>query len=250
MRETVAFYDDLADVYHLIYPDWNAAIERQASALDAIIRAHGAGKRVADVACGIGTQSLGLAARGYNVAASDLSPNAISRAWLEAEKRELPIDLRVDDMLSLETHATASADVLVACDNAVQHLPTDDAIRAAFLQFHRVLAPDGLLILSGRDYAAIPHEPKHFVPFGVRQVDGCSVALFQVWTWEDHDHYALDFYFVFDREDSVETRVFRATYYAISIYALTELLRGSGFTDVRRVDGQFFQPLIVARRVG
>ena len=33
------FYDRLAPFYHLIFPDWEASIARQAAALDAVIRA-------------------------------------------------------------------------------------------------------------------------------------------------------------------------------------------------------------------
>lgn len=59
---TAAFYDVLSPFYHLIYPDWQASIARQAQALDSIIRSMGGPQRrtVLDAACGIGTQSLGL----------------------------------------------------------------------------------------------------------------------------------------------------------------------------------------------
>ena len=64
-----AFYDGLAPIYHLIYPDWEASIQRQAGALDSLIREHwGEGKlRILDVACGIGTQALGLAGPNWEV---------------------------------------------------------------------------------------------------------------------------------------------------------------------------------------
>jgi len=60
------FYDDIADVYHLIYEDWVASRRKQAEVLDRLLgRALGPGPhRILDVSCGIGTQSLGLAARG------------------------------------------------------------------------------------------------------------------------------------------------------------------------------------------
>lgn len=32
------FYDELTPFYHLIFPDWEASIRRQADALDSIIR--------------------------------------------------------------------------------------------------------------------------------------------------------------------------------------------------------------------
>ena len=64
MSDTVTkFYAGLTPFYHLIYPDWNKSIERQASMLDAIVRERwgDAVNTVLDVACGIGTQCLGLA---------------------------------------------------------------------------------------------------------------------------------------------------------------------------------------------
>jgi 2-polyprenyl-3-methyl-5-hydroxy-6-metoxy-1,4-benzoquinol methylase len=74
------FYDRLALFYHLIYPNWDASIGRQALALDGIIKDRW-GKNtqtVLDVACSIGTQSLGLATLGYTVTASDLSSAAVA----------------------------------------------------------------------------------------------------------------------------------------------------------------------------
>ncbi|HEV8711229.1 MAG TPA: hypothetical protein VGX03_00160 [Candidatus Binatia bacterium] len=71
---TATFYDQLAPFYHLIYPDWEASVNQQTIALDSIIKEYW-GERVEsilDLACGIGTQALGLASLGYAVAASDV----------------------------------------------------------------------------------------------------------------------------------------------------------------------------------
>ena len=54
----------------LIDPDWEAAMERQGDLLSRLLPQ---GCRVLDVAAGIGTQSLPLAAKGYEVVARDLS---------------------------------------------------------------------------------------------------------------------------------------------------------------------------------
>jgi len=51
-----AFYDALAENYHLIFADWEASIARQADVLAGLL---GGARTVLDAACGIGTQALG-----------------------------------------------------------------------------------------------------------------------------------------------------------------------------------------------
>jgi hypothetical protein len=56
-------------------------------------------------------------------------------------------------------------------------------------------------------------------------------------------------YVVEDRRDAgVQTRVMRATYYALPVARLVELMQEAGFADVRRLDRAFYQPLVIARR--
>ena len=87
---TLGFYDNLAPFYHMIYPDWEASIGRQAAAIDSVVREfHPQAATVYDAACGIGTQALGLAALGYKVTASDVSPVSVERARVEAVQRNL-----------------------------------------------------------------------------------------------------------------------------------------------------------------
>lgn len=238
------FYDDLAEIYHLMYPDWPAAIVRQGRQLHALLEQS---RRIADVACGIGTQAIGLAELGHAVVASDTSAGAIARAMREANARKVKIDFRRDDMTKLETYADESVDALISCDNSVPHLLSDDEILTAFKQFHRVVRRGGTVVISVRDYDTIPREPLSMFPFGVRELRDRSVTVFQVWRW-DGDQYDLNMYFVGDDGDSLDTQVFRARYYAVSIGKLMSLFSDAGFVDVERFDDKFFQPLIVAKR--
>ena len=91
-----AFYDDLAADYDLLFPDWDAAIRRQAEALDAVLAQHlGDSRRlVLDCASGIGTQAIGLTTLGHRVIGSDLSPVAVTRARYEARQRGLDLPVR------------------------------------------------------------------------------------------------------------------------------------------------------------
>lgn len=243
-----SFYDNLAGLYDLIYEDWPASIERQGDALAEIIRRRcPEAKRIGDVACGIGTQSLGLAARGFEVRGSDISSAAIDRARHEAATRNLTIGFAVDDMRRLTSYTDASVDVVMACDNSLPHLLGDDEIRDALRQFHRIVRPGGLCILSVRDYEAIERQPVRVVPYGVRERGGHRIVILQVWSFLG-DQYDLDFYFVFDDGQTAKTRVFRTRYYAIPIARIIDLAAEAGFVEVERVNGAFFQPLIIGRR--
>src|SRR5215467_12451949 len=100
---TSTFYDDMASAYHLIFDNWDAAIERQQAVLCRLLPSPVVTGVVLDCACGIGTQALGLARAGYKVEATDLSSAAIERAKAEAAARKIDIAFRVDDIRELRT---------------------------------------------------------------------------------------------------------------------------------------------------
>jgi SAM-dependent methyltransferase len=244
----VRFYDDLAGQYHLIYEDWPRSMEHQGRVLSSLIRSEWPhASAIADVACGIGTQAIPLASQGFTVAASDLSESAVQRATGEASLRQVSINARVDDMRRLQSHDDSSADVVIACDNAIPHLLSNEEILTGLRQLCRVTRPGGGCILSVRDYARIERSGRHLVPFGIRSVGAQVVSLFQVWDFEG-ETYKLSFFFVYDDGKRVETRVFRARYYAVTIDVLLDLMERAGFTRVRRIDDLFFQPLILGTR--
>jgi len=244
------FYDEIAAVYHLVYADWEASIQWQAEILDAVIRERlGAGRhRIFDVSCGIGTQTLGLAALGHEVAGADLSPGAVARASREATARGLEIDFSVADMRDCDGHPRAPFDIVLAADNAVPHLLTDEEILTAFEAFRRALRPGGLAVISVRDYAKEDRSiTPQMRPFGVRSIPGGRCSVFQVWDF-DGPRYDLAMYFVREISGRVpDVLISKSRYYAISIGALTELMHRAGFGDVERIDGRFFQPVLVAR---
>ncbi len=74
-----SFYDPLAEHYHLLFDDWDNAIDRQRRIIGPLLSSRKSGKalKILDCACGIGTQSLVLAKLGHRVTASDLSPAAV-----------------------------------------------------------------------------------------------------------------------------------------------------------------------------
>src|SRR5271169_1810023 len=142
-----SFYDPLAEHYHLLFDDWDRAIDRQSRVLDSLLcsRCPAKALKILDCACGIGTQSLALAKLGHRVTASDLSPAAVIRARKEASKRSLEIDFHVSDMTSLQEIADRDFDVVVALDNALPHLSPEE-LGCAASAIRPVLKPGGLLM--------------------------------------------------------------------------------------------------------
>ena len=244
------FYETLTPFYHLIYPDWEKSIERQASMLDAIIRQSWKDKasEILDVACGIGTQCLGLAQLGYQITASDLSPHEIERAKQEANARDLTISFSVADMRNAFKHHSAQFDIVLACDNAVPHLLTDDEILIAFKQFYECINPGGGCVITVRDYEAEDMTGQKTKLYGSREVSNTTYLIFQ--KWECHGKlYDLSMYFIEDDGSSnCKTHVMRSQYYAVGTTKLIELMKEAGFKNVARLDKEFFQPVIIGTR--
>lgn len=250
MNDPKSFYADLAPYYHLIYPDWETSIRRQASQLDSVIReCWGADiHSVLDASCGIGTQALGLASLGYMVSGSDLSAESIARARVEAGQRNLQIDLQVSDMRQLSQHFDQECDLVISCDNSVPHLLTDEDILEAFREFWHSTRPGGGCLISVRDYEKEDISQPQLKPYGIREADGARWLLWQVWE-PNEQNYDVTMYLVEDRgQSSCQTHVFRSTYYPIKISRLMELLNKAGFEDVRRIDDRFYQPIIIGNK--
>ncbi len=243
-------YNELAEHYHLIYADWEQSIQRQAAALDTIFRQYlGPGPhRIADVSCGIGTQALGLAQLGHHVSASDVASASVTRARREATRRGLAIDFAVAHMRTCAAQHRPPVDIVLSADNSVPHLLTDDDILTAFRAFFHCTRPGGLVVVTVRDYAAEDQTSPQLRPYGVRKTLNARHAVFQIWEWSGN-HYDTSLYIVTDDDsEAVRTVVGRSRYYAVPIDTLLSLLTSAGFIGAHRLDGTFFQPVLVARR--
>jgi 2-polyprenyl-3-methyl-5-hydroxy-6-metoxy-1,4-benzoquinol methylase len=248
LRMTQDFYDQLAPYYHLLYPDWDASIGRQSRGLAAVLTEFGVppGADVLDAACGIGTQALGLAHLGYRVTASDLSPRAVARARDEAAARGLAIAFTEADLRQLSSVFDRTFPAVIACDNAVPHLLSDDEIRAAFVECRSLLEPGGVLLISVRDYASIERRNPDCHAYGTRTVGDRTYAAEQIWQWTGN-HYDLTLRLTEQSgAASAVIREFHTRYYAIDLSTLQRLLFEAGFASVSRRDEHFFQPLLVA----
>lgn len=245
------FYDQLAPFYHIIYGDWDAAIEQQSVQLSTIIQAHWGeqARTILDVSCGIGTQAIGLAAQGYAVTASDLSSQSVDRAQQEAQQRNLDISFSVCDMRTVHRHHQAQFDVVLSCDNSIPHLLNDAEILTALQQMYACTRSGGGCLITLRDYDKEPRGTGIVKPYGIREAAGKRYLVFQVWDFLS-EIYDLSMYFVEDNKqaDTASTMVMRSRYYALSPNHLMRLMEQVGYRSVARLDDQFFQPVIIGTK--
>ena len=250
---TGRFYDGLAATYHALYPDWEKEIRDQARALSKLLGSPPPGSAIADVACGIGTQLLGLAEAGYDVFGSDLSRAAVHRAQAECVKRGLVAHVVVADMRALPW-PDASMDAAICADNGLPHLLTDDEVTSAFDELRRVLRPGARLAVTIRDYdAALRKRPVSTAPQMMDSPGPGRIITFQLWTWRGaSDVYDLEhFQLTSDDNGGWKTSRRSASYRAYSRAHLLELASRAGLARAHWLTPHragYFQPVMIAAR--
>jgi SAM-dependent methyltransferase len=247
------FYQQLAQDYHLIYADWARSIQWQSNVLDRLIRAQAGDPplEVLDCTCGIGTQAIGLAAKGYHVHATDISPAAVERAAHEAAAYGVSLSTSVADVRRLSEQVDGSFDVVLSCDNALPHLLADDDLLRAARQMHGKLRANGLLLVSIRDYDHFVLEKPHATLPDVFEGPEGRRIVFQVWDWHaGGQQYTINLFILRQADNCYQTTCYSTTYRALLRSDLSAILQQSGFADIRWYmpqDTGYYQPIVTAR---
>ncbi|MEU5873501.1 class I SAM-dependent methyltransferase [Glycomyces sp. NPDC047369] len=136
-------YDEVAELYYDMFKDTLREHPFDRAMIDAFaerVQEAGAGP-VADIGCGPGHITGYLHALGLGVQGIDLSPEMVALA-----RREHPgIAFSLGDMSALDLPDAALGGVLSRA--SIIHTPPE-RIGPVFAEFHRVLAPGGLLSIS------------------------------------------------------------------------------------------------------
>ncbi len=255
MNDVAVFYDELAEDYSALFVDWDASVARQAGIIDRLIRSHGppGARRLLDATCGIGTQAIGLALRGYEVVASDISPRAVDRARREALRLGARLEIDVADVRALPETAPGPFDVAISFDNALPHLVEPGDVDAALHSLATALRAGGLLLVSVRDYDALlaarpsGEPPRITGPVGTRRV------MAQAWEWEpDGPVYRLHQFVLREGPPGQwATRHLETRYRAYRRDELTAAALAAGLTDAEWLEPSatgFYQPILAAHR--
>ena len=245
------FYDNLASQYDQLFQDWQTTTREQAAILDRIFRENGFDNtaRILDCACGIGTQSIGLAALGYDVTGSDISEVELAQAKMRAEQNGVAVSFEYADFCTLSETFSERFDIVICMDNALPHMLTKSALEAAVKSITDRLLPGGLFVASIRDYDSLMVEKPPYSPPYIHKTEKGQRVSFQTWQWEG-DNYKLNQYIIRD-EGLPQISKFACEYRAVRRQELTDLLL---IHECREVTWKFpeetgfYQPIVIAKK--
>ncbi len=246
-----SFYDSLATQYDKLFFDWHAIAKEQALILDRLFQDNGFDKRsvILDCACGIGTQAIGLAALGYPVIASDISDEELKEARERAKNNDVKICFKHADFRALSEAFSQKFDVVIAMDNALPHMLSEDDLEAAIKSIANQIKRGGMFVASIRDYdALISCKPSYSAPY-IHPTENGQRVCFQTWNWSG-DRYKLIQYILEDGK-TLETSKFECEYRAVRREELTGLLASNEFDRVEwkfPEETGFYQPIVIAKK--
>ena len=245
------FYDKLASQYDKLFLDWQSETREQALILDKLICENGFDKRakILDCACGIGTQSIGLASLSYNITASDISAEELKEAKRRAENNKVKIDFYNADFCHLSKTFSDKFDIIMAMDNALPHMLTKEALSDAVFSIINQLSEGGMFVCSIRDYDKLLMDKPPYSPPYIHNTEKGRRVSFQTWEWNG-DNYKLIQYII-DDEESLKISKFQCEYRATTREELTNLLISNGCSSVVwkfPEETGFYQPILVARK--
>lgn len=251
MDITQDFYNNMASHYDKLFHDWQSTIHEQAVILNRIFNDNGfdTTAHILDCACGIGTQSIGLAALGYQVSASDISAGEIAEARERAKMNGVDIRFELADFRALADRFSELFDIVIAMDNALPHMLSSKDLSAAIKGVTGQTKPNGIIVASIRDYDSLLVEKPSYSPPYIHKTDKGQRVSFQTWVWEN-EYYHLVQYIIED-EGTLQISKFECDYRAVRREELTSLFLANGCREVQWMmpeETGFYQPIIVARK--
>jgi SAM-dependent methyltransferase len=140
-------YADLAAVYEWLTPEPLLTPDGNVAAFAPWIEPLPSGARVLDCAAGVGLLAVGLAQRGFEAEATDISPAMIERT--RALAAEHGVDVRANVCAWEELSGEPRFDAVFCVGNSIAH--AEDRV-AALAAMAGVLKPGGTLVITSRNW--------------------------------------------------------------------------------------------------
>lgn len=186
--DTNDYYNYFADMYHIILPDWESDIQTEGKIIKKLLERYSETPvtSVLDCMCGIGIQTMSLALEGFQVYGSDISHGEIAFAKKESIRRGLDIEYQVADCKKLKETFLQKFDAIIAMDNAMPHLLSEENFTVALKSIYDQLNDNGVFLASFRNYDEIlKMKPTMAYPPRRKYTSSAVYTILKMWNWEE-----------------------------------------------------------------
>jgi len=162
------FYNNIADKYRWFFSSQSKFLEH-AYDMKPFLEKFNV-KTILDCSCGDGIQAIPLAKMGYSVDAGDISINMLKKAMEFANNENVKIDFKQSDFRELEKSFTNKYDCVISLGNSIPHLMTEQDIKKALLSIYNRLNPNGIILVTIRDYDEMLAQKNRFHPMRINDI--------------------------------------------------------------------------------
>jgi glycine/sarcosine N-methyltransferase len=225
-------YDALALDYHWLVDDavlsGASFPSRHRSRLDSLAP----DARILDCACGIGSDAIGLARRGYQVTAADASRSMVAEAERRARAAAVDISFATCHWGELPSRFNDPFDLVLCVGNAISHTPNRFAAWLALTAMRAVLKPGGTLLVGARNWEKLRRERvRASVTNTVVERDGRRCISVYLWDHQvDWDaQHQVELLLIFEHDKEVSVRRYVLTYRPLRYIELRACIEEAGF---------------------
>jgi SAM-dependent methyltransferase len=179
-------YDALAEVYDWLVPDALLDPEGAVAAFEPVIERIPAGGRVLDCAAGTGRLAIGLARAGFDVVATDASPQMVERTRVLADRHGVHVHAMVCAWDDLPAVDVGRFDAVLCVGNSLTHAVGQTGRRSALAAMAAVLSDGGLVAVTSRNWERLrARRPGIDIADRLTHRDGRVGLAVRVWTLPD-----------------------------------------------------------------
>jgi glycine/sarcosine N-methyltransferase len=214
--------------------------------LDAALATLAPGAPVLDCACGIGTDALALAQRGFKVTATDGSSSMVARAGERLAASASQVTVLQSLWQDLPDKLTERFDLAICLGNAIVHTGSAPAMVESLESIRDVLAPDGKLIVDSRNWELMYSSwPRIITAPQVRERRGVRCTSLYIWTIpESFDRPCqAEIVFLFENQaGELSHHRYELSFQPFGHAGLRKALESAGF----RIAGDSFEPSAIS----
>lgn len=206
--------------------------------------------RVLDTACGTGQHAIAISQAGYDVSGSDLFPEMVSIAKINADLALQKISFKA---LGLGYNQAGFSDeppfdAALCLGNSLPHVESQSALQEALADFYALLNPGGLLLLQMRNFDLIVEEKRRWMSPQAHQSKDEEYIFFRFYDFLEDGKIDFNMLTLKKNNDQPwQTTMTSTKLFPILSTNLKTTLLELGFKSVDlfgSLDGREYQPLI------